>query len=190
MSSTNGWTETKDPKSGRIYFYNKITKKTSWTRPAEMDEPAATPSEPAATAPTPAAVAAAPEASTASSDPEENAANWAEGEDKKTGRKYFYNKVTKKTSWKKPPCMGGDATSPVATPPAAAAPTPTPTPAPVAAVPVAAAAASTAPAAGGEWSETVDQKTGRKYWYNKVTKKTTWKDPYADGTATRSVANI
>lgn len=38
MSSAGTWVEAKDPKSGKSYFYNKTTKVTQWSRPAEMDQ--------------------------------------------------------------------------------------------------------------------------------------------------------
>jgi len=37
-------------------------------------------------------------------DPSDVKANGSEATDPKTGRKYFYNKITKKTSWKPPAC--------------------------------------------------------------------------------------
>jgi hypothetical protein len=30
------WAPTVDPASGRTYYFNKVTKETSWTRPAGM----------------------------------------------------------------------------------------------------------------------------------------------------------
>jgi hypothetical protein len=39
------------------------------------------------------------------------------------------------------------------------------------------AAAPTPPAAAGTWTKHVDKASGRPYWYNKTTKKTTWNDP-------------
>jgi hypothetical protein len=65
---------------------------------------------------------------------------------------------------------------------------PDPTPAAVTAapvVPVAAPAATPAPAAAAQpsqWNEAKDPKSGRSYWYNKVTKETTWKNPIPTST--------
>lgn len=33
------WKEVKDLKTGRSYYYHRVTRKTTWTRPKEMDEP-------------------------------------------------------------------------------------------------------------------------------------------------------
>ena len=44
----------------------------------------------------------------------------AEGSDPKTKRVYFYNKITKKTQWSKPECMGGSDAKPAASSAAAA----------------------------------------------------------------------
>ena len=30
-----GWLRLMDPKSGRVYYYNKALQKTSWTRPTQ-----------------------------------------------------------------------------------------------------------------------------------------------------------
>ena len=191
------WREVKDKASGKTYYYNKVTKKTSWKRPAEMDEAA-----PAAAAPA------------AKSD-------WKELKDKASGKTYYYNKATKATSWKKPADFGGAAAaspSPAATAkkPAAAAAGGLPPnwrevkdkasgkvyyynsktkktswkkPAPEAgAEPAAAAAASpktpkkkkkkeVAPAGPlpPNWKEVKDPGSGKTYFYNQVTKKTSWK---------------
>ncbi|KAF7191419.1 Pre-mRNA-processing protein prp40 [Pseudocercospora fuligena] len=67
---------------GRTYYFNKQTKETTWTKPADFDD-----SEPPATPATP---------STG------NAADWAEAKTQ-DGRTYYYNKVTKQTTWTLPP---------------------------------------------------------------------------------------
>lgn len=101
------------------------------------------------------AVPASSPAAGATDNPDEVAANWATGTDPKSGKIYYYNKITKKTSWSKPSCMPATAT------PAAAAPAAAATPA-VAATPAAATPAATAaPAATGTWVEAKDPASGK-----------------------------
>ena len=45
---------------------------------------------------------------------EDVAANWREGVDQKSGKTYYYNVVTKTSSWTKPACMNAAAASPEA----------------------------------------------------------------------------
>lgn len=153
------WTEATDPKTGKKYYYNKVTKKTQWSKPAEMGGGDAAPAA----------------AAGGGADPNDDPAFWAEGTDPKSGKIYYYNKKTKVTSWKKPACMGATADKPVAATPA--------TP-----------AAAASPAASGDdndtanWREATDPKSGKVYWYNKVTKKTTWKNPFNDAAAKPAAA--
>ncbi len=112
MSEKGGWTETVDSKTGKTYYYNKATKAVQWKKPADFDGDAAS-----APASKPAETSAASQVAAVSQDddPENNPAFWAEVADPKSGRKYFYNKKTKKTSWKRPPCMpAADADTPAA----------------------------------------------------------------------------
>ena len=81
------WQEVKT-KTGKSYFYNTVTRKTSWVRPAEDVS-------------TPVAASAA-------------ASEWQEVKTK-TGKSYFYNTVTRKTSWVRP---AEDVSTPVAVVPA------------------------------------------------------------------------
>jgi len=131
------WKECKDPKSGKTYYYNRVTKKTQWTKPIPAEDGAA--AGDAATA-----VGAA-------SDPD----NWRTRVDKTRDKSYYYNKVTKETTWTKPACLDG-----------------------VEPKQSTATAVSTEPAkAEKQWREVTDIKSGRTYWYDKVTKQTTWTDP-------------
>jgi len=100
------WAEVKDPKSGKVYYYNKKTKKTSWTAPEP--EPEATPTP----EPTP-APAAAP-APAAEADPDALPPGWTEHVDPRSGKTYYYNKSTKETSWKKPTASSAAPAAPAA----------------------------------------------------------------------------
>ncbi len=147
-SPSSDWKEMKDEKTGRTYWYNKVTKKTTWNE-ADTKAPApATVATPTATPQSLSPVAASPVA----------ASDWKEMKDEKTGRPYWYNKVTKKTTW-------NEADTQVS-----------------AASPVAVASPAIQADASNDWKEMKDEKTGRPYWYNKVTKKTTWNE--ADTKAT------
>ena len=165
------WVEATDATTNRVYYYNKESKQTQWTRPPDMEESKSDPSD-------------------------EVSGNWAESTDGKTGRKYFYNKVTKKTSWTKPKCLltpthsrnasggcvqppplplstlGSKASSPAGS--TSVSPrVPPPLPASVANT----AAAALPSKAAAEWAEAKDPATGRSYWYNRDTKETTWVNP-------------
>jgi hypothetical protein len=74
--------------------------------------------------------------------------SWAEVQDKKTGRTYYYNKATKETRWTKPE---ENETADAASNPANDEPS--------------------------NWVSSTDKSSGRKYYYNKVTKETRWSKP-------------
>lgn len=127
-----GWTEAVDPKTGKTYYYNKSTKAVQWKKPADYD--AGLPASQSSHKPSPSSVEAAgdkPEAP--ADDPDNNPAFWAEVVDPKTQKKYYYNKKTKKTSWKRPPCLAESETLPPSTQPtleSANSPAKTPSPLP------------------------------------------------------------
>lgn len=94
-------------------------------------------------------------------DPNSNPSYWRESKDPKSGRVYYYNKKTKKTSWQRPACLGAATDG-----------------SPSAKKSVASSGSGGSPDPRDVWKEAVDPKSGRPYWYNKKTKKTTWKDPH------------
>lgn len=201
------WHEAVDPATKKTYYYNKVTKQTSWTKPAElMSKP---------------------------DDVESNPANWSETVDPNTKRTYYYNRISKKTSWQKPPALKKIEDEKAAkekaekekaekaeqerraqAEAAAAAAAAAASAAAMAAASAAASASASAPiqdtamatasqpaqpaqasqasqepqqqpaaaaakpkSPSDQWAQATDPKTGRKYWYNRVTKETSWKDP-------------
>ena len=164
------------------------------TKPAEMDEPQESPAAnpvqaaPAAVQPRQSTAQAQPSADI---DPNLIGSLWSEVTDPNSGKNYYYNKKTKKTAWKRPECMD----QPDPTGPAAASPTPVAViepvrqPEPIKEQPKVETPAPTQ-LAGSEWSEAKDPKSGRTYWYNRITKQTTWKNPHEDAAAVAAVAPV
>jgi hypothetical protein len=92
---------------------------------------------------------------------------WREAVDPRTGRKYYWNKHTRQTSFKRPaeldePASGDTAPSPVS---------------PTKTVVKETGHKSVVAADGGTWRETTDPKTGKPYWWNVETRETTRRDP-------------
>jgi len=93
------------------------------------------------------------------------ASDWAEVVDKKSGRKYYYNKKTRETSWHAPMSNAQSPSNSSATPAPAAAASPAPS------------KPTHTPQLPPDWFETRDPKTGTKYYYNKKTRETSWTVP-------------
>jgi len=70
------WLPTVDPASGKTYYFNPVTRQTSWTLPGAAAPPPPPPSMPAT--------------------------RWQEGIDPKTGKKYYMDHVTQTTTWERP----------------------------------------------------------------------------------------
>ena len=192
---SSAWSEATDPSTNRVYYYNKDTKQTQWTRPADMEETKTQHNT----------LSSAHSTATAGGSAEDEAANWAESVDGKTGRKYYYNRVTKTTSWSKPKCMlgGGGAITDTSTSTVVSRAAPSAFTRGTASGATSGAASSAASPAhsrqgssgGGtitatqqlsrapassvapEWAEAKDPSSGRSYWYNRDTKETTWSAP-------------
>ena len=114
-----GWVETKDPSSGKVYYYHSQTKQTQWDRPGAAAQPAAaTAAEGAAAQPAASSGAAAdaakpdaastPAAGTASAAAPAGAdggplpEGWAAATDQGSGKVYFYHAASKQTQWTRP----------------------------------------------------------------------------------------
>ena len=147
------WTEHKDPATGKAYYYNKLTKETTWEKPATRPGSSIPPAPAAPKAPS---VPGAPVA------PGGLPPDWTEHKDPATGKAYYYNKLTKETTWDKP------ATRPGSSMPSAPAAPNAPS------VPGAPIAPGGLPS---DWTEHKDPATGKAYYYNKLTKETTWDKP-------------
>jgi len=81
-----GWEQLLDPRTGRTYYQNHITRTTQWEPPVPL--PAAVPVNPASSPLPP---------------------GWTENIDPKTGRKYYSNHITKTTQWERPTATAGPA---------------------------------------------------------------------------------
>ena len=112
-----GWREFTDKKTGRIYYYNKDTRETTWTRPEpvaaaseENDLDEDTEEEKVEETKAKEEVSAAVKETTerAEARPRKNSSssglppNWREVIDPKSGETYYFNVVTQKSTWTRP----------------------------------------------------------------------------------------
>lgn len=154
------WVERTDPASGKVYFVNRETKETTWTRPQGAASTVTPPSLPVP-APnggtTSSSVVSGVDAVHNSAEPSSAAATpvaitdlpegWLERVDRVSGKTYYFNRDTRETSWVKP------STEPR-----------------VVSEPSEGDVAS-------DWVEKVDPSSGKPYYYNRTTKETSWKKP-------------
>ena len=86
-STAQGWVKSVDPKSGRVFFANHITRKTQWDAPEGWEEETSPPMLP-------------PEDEVDDSEP--LAANWEEMHDPTTGKPFYVDHERKITQWTRP----------------------------------------------------------------------------------------
>ncbi|EKF26954.1 hypothetical protein MOQ_009335, partial [Trypanosoma cruzi marinkellei] len=80
------WRAVTDPNSGRTYYVNRKTKATTWKLEDTLKENGGSSSA---------------DLTSVQQKKEKNATEWAERKDPSTGKVYYYNKKTKKTTWKR-----------------------------------------------------------------------------------------
>lgn len=138
---------------GRTYYYNSLTKETSWKLPvgAAASEAAMESSPAARAAARPRSASNGSEGSARISARSDTSGQWKKAVDAQSGKPYFYAKVTE-TRWTLPP--GWDRASAV---PSESLP-------------------PTAKEANG-WRRVLDARTGRHYFYHKETRATSWRTP-------------
>jgi len=109
----DGWVETEDPSSGRIYFYNSLTQETSWDRPVAVNDIGNSELEPVDDDEdsNSGEEAQETEAIVAGAEDDPLGDGWTEVTDPNTGNIYYYNQLTHETSWEKPsPAQSTDST--------------------------------------------------------------------------------
>ena len=135
---------------------------------------------------------------------------WKEALDKSSGKRYWYHRVTKETTWDNPfvkagstsssttstdtsstlsndaPSLSSSASTNASTPTSASASTSTS--ASVSSDPTVTLPESrtSSKADRPEWKEAKDPSSGKSYWYSRITKVTTWKNPYLNQSSSSS----
>ena len=155
MELDRTWKVKVQKKSGRTYYVNTVTKKTSWKNPGNDLLILATTTKKKVKRVVKKKRHALPT-------PEGSSRIWKVKTQKSSGRRYYVNSVTKETTWTNP----GDAFLIIAS--KGAAPMKK----------VKQHLAHLQPESGGRvWKVKVQKSSGRRYYVNKVTKETTWKNP-------------
>lgn len=156
---TGHWHMAKDPNSGKDYWYNEETKKSSWTDPTTRGQ---TPDEGIHAALE--NLASGSRAGDASPAAAAAAGDWQKLTDNSSGtpRVYYWCKKTGETRWDEPPThkhvpshrkaqVRDHMDRPI----------------------------TVKGDDGGNWTKAKDEKSGKTYWYNEATGKSSWSDPHA-----------
>ena len=94
--TSSNWKEMTDKKSGRIFYYNKVTKKTQWTKP---DEDSSAESSGGSVTSRKLPTKKMRKRSTVIQSLEDN---WQEMKDPKSGKTFYYNTITGVSAWEIP----------------------------------------------------------------------------------------
>eukprot|EP00808_Paulinella_micropora_P023395 g3465.t1 len=178
-----GWQEAQDAR-GRTYFFHEQNRVPQWTRPTLNDKnlSVSSPTAAGAAGPTPAPMtptSASPAATAAASE-------WRAVFDQRKNRSYYWNLRTQEVTWTRPPGFSASTATPLAAPTTVSVP-----------------ASTTGPSSDGprqssstdeagplpeRWYEVTDKKTGRTYYWNVVTRETTYERPTRKKTPTEMIA--
>ncbi|KAK7196065.1 WW domain containing protein [Novymonas esmeraldas] len=151
----DGWEERTHPQTGRIFYVDHRSKKTTWERPSNPSSAATTNIASVAKHVVAGGTGAA-----------ELPAPWEACVDPQSGRTFYVNHDTKSTTWHPPSAVPSSASSAASVPTTAAAPPPPLPPN---------GHANT----GGDrdWVPRVDVATGRTFYVNEKTRQTRWTPP-------------
>jgi hypothetical protein len=153
-NQSSEWEEKFSEKHQKKYWRNKRTGESSWKNPI----PSA-PSQEHASA-TISADSGSGVAGAQSTTATSGGSDWEEKYSEKHKKKFWRNKVTGESSWKDPHLSSSSVTSPT---PAAMAPTPS--------------ATDETKNSQSDWEEKYSEKHKKKFWKNRVTGESSWKDP-------------
>lgn len=176
--SDSVWREVRDRATGKSYYVNRVTNKTTWNvNDTDLGQPTSGAEEgaaPAAGGPKEPSSPALPKKASSSTiaatteGKEEPGKDWKAMTHPATGKTYYVHKVTKKTTWKLEETLDGggiDEGSPSPTPP---------TPSAVAAAVPPSKLPQQPKPTSSDWIAKLHPETGKTYYVNQVTKARTW----------------
>ena len=166
------WTSRVDKKSGRTYYVNPATRQRTWHKPPTLHEDdhahGHEDSRPGqhqhqAHSHSPAQTRRPRAAPSLHAEPESAGGEWNTRTDKKSGRTYYTNKITRERTWRKPAELAAAELAGADGRPRRRRALP----------------AMEEPEATTEWAQRTDKKSGRTYYVNAATKERQWRKPPA-----------